>query len=232
MPFDWRFRVDPDHPSVRRAYRPYFDDAEIWRRIDHDWLMGASDLALQFDKFINNTSLVLAFERIVDRKVLLFVADAQQGNWLSWEPLRWQVVDNGSARTVDAADLLRRTVFYKVGHHASHNATAKGRGLELMESDALVAAIPVDRAVALTRHPQGTWKMPARALYRRLLEKTNGRVVRSDLGWAADSAGAANRQVEQEFDGLATAAEWQQWAASQQAATVTIGPMHIDYVLR
>ncbi len=35
----------------------------------------------------------------------------------SWQDVKWQ---DGGCRT-DA--LLSRTVFYKVGHHASHNAT-------------------------------------------------------------------------------------------------------------
>ena len=69
-----------------------------------------------------------------------------------------------------AADLLARTVFYKVGHHASHNATVNEKGLELMAREDLVAAIPVDRAVALRKHPK--WMMPADALYARLIEKT------------------------------------------------------------
>ena len=29
-----------------------------------------------------------------------------------------------------SADLLHRTIFYKVGHHGSHNATLRERGLE------------------------------------------------------------------------------------------------------
>ena len=53
--------------------------------MDTDWLNGASGLAIQLDKFTNNTSLVLAIERIADGKVLLFPGDAQEGNWLSWQ---------------------------------------------------------------------------------------------------------------------------------------------------
>ena len=50
----------------------------------------------------------------------------------------------------------------------------------------LTAFIPVDRQVALGRSPAGTWKMPARQLYRALLDKCQGRVVRSDVGWAGN----------------------------------------------
>jgi hypothetical protein len=37
---------------------------------------------------------------------------------------------------VKAEDLLERTVLYKVGHHASHNATLRQKGLELMKGRA------------------------------------------------------------------------------------------------
>ena len=94
-------------------------------------------------------AFALAFERISDGKVLLFPGDAQQGNWLSWHApsMRWTIPGSRGSRTVTAADLLARTVFYKVGHHASHNATARAKGLELMTSPELTAFIPVDRAV-------------------------------------------------------------------------------------
>jgi hypothetical protein len=202
--------------------------------VDDDWLHVASDMALQLDSATNNSSLALAFERISDGKVLLFPGDAQQGNWLSWHApsMRWTVPGARGNRTVTAADLLARTVFYKVGHHASHNATARAKGLELMTSPELTAFIPVDRAVALTRNPKGSWKMPARELYRRLLERCQGRVVRADLGWAENSARAANREVEQEFDRLATTAEWATWKKSQQAAGhVRVAPLFAEFTL-
>ena len=88
-------------------------------------------------------------------------------------------------REVKAADLLRRTVFYKVGHHASHNATAREQGLELMEHGELVAMIALDHDVAIQKRPH-PWHMPADALYRRLIEQTEGRVLRSDIGWAEE----------------------------------------------
>src|SRR4029077_9484798 len=176
------------------------------------------ELALQLDSSTNNTSLALAIERISDGKVLLFPADAQQGNWLSWhgDKMVWQVQEGGRKREVKIGDLLARTVFYKVGHHSSHNATAKAKGLELMtQEDELTAFIPVDRAVALTRNPKGSWKMPARNLYLRLLQKCQGRVMRSDRGWADDASNAADKSVEKEFVGMGTAADWKNWHKAQ-----------------
>ena len=101
---------------------------DAWRRIDHDWLGVSADLAIQLDKRTNNSSLVLAFEFVDTKRVLLFVGDAQVGNWLSWK----DVHGRSGTHTVTARDLLARTVFYKVGHHGSHNATLKQNGLELM----------------------------------------------------------------------------------------------------
>jgi hypothetical protein len=237
LPFDPSLRVEPNQPLVRKWYgASYFDAHADWRRVDQDWLHVSADLALQLDNITNNTSLALAIERIADGKVLLFPADAQQGNWLSWQDpkLAWKVTGaDGKTHQVTVNDLLARTVFYKVGHHSSHNATAKAEGLERMENASeLTAFIPVDRAVALNRHPPGSWQMPARPLYRRLLEKCQGRVARSDLGWAADAKNAANKPVEKEFVGMATAAEWKTWDAAQKAAKhVSIGPKYIDFVL-
>ena len=235
MPFDMRFRWDMSWKETKQKFAAYLDKDE-WRQINEDWLNIASDLALQLDSMTNNTSLALAIERIADGKVLLFPADAQEGNWVSWHDnaMKWTVTSGAAQGTVKASDLLSRTVFYKVGHHSSHNATAKGKGLEMMASPKeLTAFIPVDRAVALKRHPQGSWKMPARPLYRRLLEKCDGRVVRSDIGWAAEpTSPGLDKTVEKEFVGMATQQEWTDWGKSQKAAThITINPLFVDYVL-
>ncbi len=240
IPFDPRHRRElADRDSRARLLREYDAKAMQWRRIDHDWLSSTSDLALQLDSLTNNTSLALAIERISDGKVLLFPADAQQGNWLSWHDaaMQWKVPDAaGATHTVRTTDLLERTVFYKVGHHGSHNATASGKGLEQMTArQHLVAFIPVDRAVALTRNPKGSWRMPARALYRRLLDQCEGRVVRSDIGWAADAAKAASKQTEAEFAGMASGAQWNLWQAEQskleKARRVVVDKLWVDWEL-
>jgi hypothetical protein len=121
--------------------------------------------------------------------VFLFVGDAQVGNWVSWRAQKYRA--GGKTRT--AEDLLRRTVLYKVGHHASHNGTmkvapadvsdAKDRtrvpfGLPLM-TRLQVALIPVDRKAVEKKMPN-PWKMPYKRLYGRLLERASGRVLRSD----------------------------------------------------
>jgi hypothetical protein len=132
-----------------------------WRRIDTDWLGGAGSLALDLDNDINNTSLVLAFELLPSKKILLFAADAQYGNWKSW---------TGSQTGMD---ILSRTTFYKVGHHGSHNATQLEGGLLSMNADDLIAMIPVDLEKAKSKH----WKMPAAILAQLLHQRTKGRII-------------------------------------------------------
>ena len=159
----------------------YDDEKQSWRRIDEDWLSAFGQLALDLDNDTNNTSLVHAIEFVRTGEVLLFVGDAQVGSWRSWEKLEFTVP--GRARPLPAHELLARTVFYKVGHHCSHNATLKKGGLELMNDDDLVAFIPLDEATA---HSQGKggWDMPAKPLYETLLAKTRGRTVISDAAKA------------------------------------------------
>ena len=183
IPFDAGFRIEPDDEHApRQVFAAYDDEDEAWRRIDLEWIRAIEDLALQLDNATNNTSLVLAIEVIGDGRVLLLPADAQLGNWRSWQTVEFTVTEDGVTRTVRSDDLLKQTVFYKVGHHASHNATLNDHGLEAMDRPDLVAMIPVDRKVALGRRPH-KWDMPASALYTRLVQKTRGRVLRSDTGW-------------------------------------------------
>jgi hypothetical protein len=95
----------------------------IWRRLGKDEATDAGALALAMNNATNNASLVLAFELPKGGKVLLFVGDAQAGNWRSWS----EEAFNDDGKEVTAKDLLGRAVLYKVGHHGSHNATLNGR---------------------------------------------------------------------------------------------------------
>ena len=132
--------------------------SDSWRTIDNDWLMSGSDFALQLDSATNNTSLVLAFEFVETGEVMLFPGDAQIENWETWRDLSWTIrSDDGTSAKVTGEDLLRRTIFYKVGHHGSRNATLNEHGLQLMPSAGLVAMVPVIHAV--TEKRKGDWKM-------------------------------------------------------------------------
>jgi hypothetical protein len=159
-------------PALKEIIGRYRSRQEAWRTIDDDWMDQAESLALYLDKFTNNSSLVLAIELVDSGKVLLFAADAQTGNWLSWPDVKWETKD------ASTDDLLARTVFYKVGHHGSHNSTLV-RAFEKMTHPDLVALIPVDKTDPNIKKPNG-WKMPARNLYKRLRERTSNRVLRMD----------------------------------------------------
>ncbi len=144
------------------------------RRIDGEWLASAGALAMKLDSDTNNTSLVLAFD-LPDGTVMLFAADAQVGNWLSW---RDQTYGEGEA-AIDATKILERVRFYKVGHHGSHNATLDEQGLALMKHADLVAAIPTDEALG-RKQGRGGWLMPNPRVNTALVEKTKGRILRND----------------------------------------------------
>lgn len=153
------------------------DPGADWRRIQLDWTSTAETLALNLDSHTNNTCLVIAIELVDSGRVLLFPADAQVGNWLSWQDVGWEVADGERTRRVTGPELLQRTVFYKVGHHGSHNATLRALGLEQMTSTELMAFVPVFKAHAV----KNRWmEMPFEPLVQRLREKTGGRVVFSD----------------------------------------------------
>jgi hypothetical protein len=80
--------------------------------------------ATQLNSFLNNQSLVVLFT--IKGKNLLFVGDAQAGNWKHWtfgtdDPTK----NTADHMTKDAQTILTSLDFYKVGHHGSGNATPK-----------------------------------------------------------------------------------------------------------
>ncbi len=193
-PFAQQFRLDWDDaletPFFQQRYGSDQKGEEgAWRRADYDWLLGAANLALRAGEFTNNVSLVLAFDvpGLPDssggQKMLLFPGDAQIGNWLSWHTIKgWNLKEGASPVNPPQGDdkqtlmenLLSRVAFYKVGHHGSHNATAKNAGLELMTHPELVAYVPV--SVPVAQDLMGYCPMPFYPVLRALQRRTNGRV--------------------------------------------------------
>jgi beta-lactamase superfamily II metal-dependent hydrolase len=180
-PFNEEYQVTKKIAARTKFFQEKYGFKDIkehgpsWRRIEDDWLRSAELLALDLDNKTNNTSLVLAVELTDTGKVLLFAADAQVGNWLSWHDYTW--TGNQPDEVIKAEDLLKRTVLYKVGHHGSRNATLKKKGLMMMTSKELVAMIPVDKTWAQTK--QG-WEHPANNLLTEIRNATKGRVIRMD----------------------------------------------------
>jgi hypothetical protein len=222
-PFDKALRIPIAEAQTEAFFAGNYGfsagDKDEWRRIDDDWMAIASELALALDSDTNNTSLVLAFE-LGDPgsgDVLLFAADAQVGNWYSWKDLSWTVTPpDKPPLTITPNQLLSRAVFYKVGHHGSHNATLRINGLEAMTGDNLVAMISVDENVA---HTVKHWnQMPFDPLLATLGTKTKGRVMRIDTGIPAGVPSDGNIHV--------TDAEWQSFLSS-----VTMTDDYIEYTI-
>jgi hypothetical protein len=197
LPFDEVYQVKAADARNDPFFRDHYYDPDKfpeWRRIEGDWLEAAGEFALQLDSATNNTSLAFALEVGPPGagKVLLFPGDAQVGNLQSWfgkvqvgkQELGKDMVWKVDGKEVTAADLLRRTVLYKVGHHGSHNATLRGQGLELMGrpdgTAELVALLPVNEHVARDLAHYG--EMPLRSLLKELAIRTGGRVARNDEG--------------------------------------------------
>jgi beta-lactamase superfamily II metal-dependent hydrolase len=204
-----------------KSKRPVPQTAEVpdnpeWRRINEEWLYSAEQLALDINDYTNNSSLVLAFELGRGGKVLLFAADAQRGNWVSWSEKDWK---DGES-TITARDLLARTVLYKVGHHGSHNATLDGRvdsehaSLGWMAQGALehefTAMITAVRAWAET---QKGWDHPLKAIKDALIKKASGRVFQTDTDFEKMVAP----------DGALTA-DWEQFQSHAGG-----NPLYFDY---
>jgi beta-lactamase superfamily II metal-dependent hydrolase len=207
LPFDQVFS-DPHHGPFFSSY--YGSDGAVaeeatdgqevpfnagWRRMTADDAADAGALALAMNNATNNASLVLAFELSKGGKVLLFVGDAQAGNWRSWSDAEFD--DHGTRIT--AEDLLGRTVLYKVGHHGSHNATLKGKANSKRACLAWMAKgrhdaefVAMITAVESWAHqkPKPDWNHPLPAIKEALMKKASGRVLQTDSKVSAQSAGA------------------------------------------
>lgn len=199
-PFRREYQVEKEHAFGHGFFKEHYgenlatneDDDLVeapngasWRRIDAEWLYAAENLALKLNRGINNTSLVLGFELPNTKKVLLFAADAQRGNWISWDDQTWQV----DGKTVTAKEVLKRTVLYKVGHHASHNATLNGsendnypnlvwmaKGEFAQEFTCMITAV---NEWAMTKN-NPPWRHPLPAIKKALVKKARGRVLQTD----------------------------------------------------
>jgi beta-lactamase superfamily II metal-dependent hydrolase len=165
FPFSHQFKQQDQENDQKKSYE---DPKNSWRTINYDWLSEIGRLSLHMDRLTNNTSLVLAFEFTESKKVLLFVGDAQIGNWQSWFDVKF---DNG----LTGKDLLSRTVFYKAGHHSSHNATLR-QGLDLMSDKELTIMIPVNEEVSSNFH----FAMLKPEMLKGYHRKSKGRVLRAD----------------------------------------------------
>ena len=121
--FEPRFAVPEGGPLPTHLYEAQ-ESLRLAKITSDDDLLGAASI---LERSVNNTSLFLVLD--VRGTRLVFPGDAQEG--------AWQHV----LKDRDKAALLRDAVFYKVGHHGSHNATPKAFVNEVW-SDGHVAMLP------------------------------------------------------------------------------------------
>jgi beta-lactamase superfamily II metal-dependent hydrolase len=126
LPFE-RWRID----------QRTFQDTQEYEHLDTRGLgdvvaVGREDpylLAVALEQAVNNTSLMMMIQ--LGAAWLLFPGDSQWGTW------------DRVLQSEEGRDLLRRTTFYKVGHHGSHNATPRTFVETLLtNADAMVSVAP------------------------------------------------------------------------------------------
>jgi hypothetical protein len=118
-------------------------------------LIGAQNLAtdlavtVALDAAVNGTSLVIALE--FGEACLLFAGDAQWGTWQ-------RILDDHVA-----ADIVKRSTFFKVGHHGSHNATPR----QFVEG-----LFPPNCCTMVSTRKMGNWDIPRPPLVEALKART------------------------------------------------------------
>jgi beta-lactamase superfamily II metal-dependent hydrolase len=156
LPFRRRWALTPKEFDATAAFAHLRLPEKFRASVD---ALGEDDdlaVAIALDSAINGTSLMLMFE--VGKALLLFPGDAQSGTW------------NAVLSDDSAVQLLKKTVFLKIGHHGSHNATPR----EFVEND-----LSTFSAMVSTR-AMPNWKFIPKKELMDALEKRSNAVVRSD----------------------------------------------------
>ena len=118
-PFPAAFGSDANH-YPEAAFGHYSSDA-IEKSVNSAQPDLVAAKARQADNTLNNQSLIVLFT--IAGKTLLFVGDAQWGNWENFL-FGGKVGTNGHAGLTDESKKILSSIdFYKVGHHGSANAT-------------------------------------------------------------------------------------------------------------
>lgn len=174
-------------------------------------LMQPDALAVAADKLdgtLNNQSLVVLFT--CNGKKLLFVGDAQWGNWAYW--LYGQAVSGADPGISDRAkEILGSIDFYKVGHHGSTNATPIPAVAALNNGSAAMCST----ATGAYGNPAKRTEVPRTALMDALESQTGNRMVRSD--WIPAGTSESDPQAKKELPDLPEG--------------FTTGALYIDYTL-
>jgi beta-lactamase superfamily II metal-dependent hydrolase len=164
-----------------------------------DALAAAAD---KLDGTLNNQSLVVLFT--CQGKKLLFVGDAQWGNWAYWLYGK-AVTGSDPGISARATEILRSIDFYKVGHHGSTNATP----IPVVDALNKDCASMCSTATGAYGTPAKKTEVPRTALMEALEKTTGNRLVRSD--WVAAGDEEPDPQAREELpnlpDGFSTPTE-------------------------
>jgi beta-lactamase superfamily II metal-dependent hydrolase len=168
-------QIDGKQPGTHINLEQVLHDAQP------DELLAMADAV---DGTLNNQSLVILFT--CQGKKLLFVGDAQWGNWSYW--LYGKKVTGSDPGIVSKAkNILESVDFYKVGHHGSTNANPIPAIAALNPQCASMCSTESgdDKAgYPVRKRPYGTvdkgTEVPRIKLMQEMEEKTKNRLVRSD----------------------------------------------------
>jgi len=200
-----------DYP--REAFRPWNAPAAMEKALQAlqpDTLAAAAEL---IDGTLNNQSLAVLFT--CRKRKLLFVGDAQWGNWAYW--LYGRAVKGKAPALSDRARRILASVdFYKVGHHGSTNATPISVVGALAAGCAAMCS--TETGYPSRKRTYGSVKakteVPRTALMEALEKRTRQKLVRSD--WIAAGDAPASPEARAELAKL--------------PANFIAGANHIDYV--
>jgi beta-lactamase superfamily II metal-dependent hydrolase len=155
-----------------------------------DALAAAAD---KLDGTLNNQSLVVLFT--CQGKKLLFVGDAQWGNWAYW--LYGKAVTGSDPGISDRAkEILGAIDFYKVGHHGSTNATP----IPVVDALNQRCAAMCSTATGAYGSEAKKTEVPRTALMEALEKRTGERLVRSD--WVVAGKNKPDDQAREELPEL------------------------------
>ena len=187
-PFEGKWQRIADASSYpKEAFGGFKSHAEM-EKILHDSQPDAMlAMADALDGTLNNQSLVILFT--CQGKKLLFVGDAQWGNWSYWLYGK-KVTNEFPGITATAKEILGSIDFYKVGHHGSTNANPIP-AVEAINVDC-VSMCSTESADydAKKNRPHGSLEneseVPRTVLMDALETRTNYKLVRSDWIPVAD----------------------------------------------
>lgn len=172
------YQVD-DQPKIKRSTPAALE--YVLHASQPDVMLAMAD---KIDGTLNNQSLVILFT--CQDKRLLFVGDAQWGNWSYWLYGKRMMEGKEKAPGINesAKEILGSIDFYKVGHHGSTNANPIPAVTAMNPDCASMCSTESSDAYPKKKRPYGKiesgTEVPRTKLMDALEEHTNFKLVRSD----------------------------------------------------